>query len=176
MHIKDVQYLRQGRKIARLIFEIEEGELSKSYKPNKDEALPEKAAQKPKKKSSGIPTEKEISRLTVSQLKAYKQIAYKALFKLPSEIFKGHENLFYRHAWAIFEKGTTYKKASANEKAAIFVKWLYNKEFSERHLGELIDRVSAAKKVGQSTAPRMSDGASINDIFTKRAEHLKGKN
>lgn len=186
LHIKDVQYLRNGRKIAHLVFEIEEGHLlSKDFMEDIVHALPEKVSKKPKKKSSGIPTEKEISRLAVSQLQAYdfliskkcyEQIAYKAIFKLPAEIFKGHENLFYRHAWAIFEKGTSYKKASANEKAAIFVKWLYNKEFAERHLGDLIDSVSRARKVQQPTARRMGDGASMSDIFTKSANQLKGGN
>lgn len=177
LHIKDVQYHREGRKIARLVFEIEEGEISKNYKEGRVGALPKKVSPPSKKTTSTIPTGKELQQLSSSQLgayrflvskKCYEQIAYKAVFELPSEIFKNYEHLFYKNAWTIFEKGTTRKNAPANEKAAIFVKWLYNKEFAERHLGELIDKVSAAKKTMQSDAGRRRGEASLNDLFGKR--------
>lgn len=182
LHIRNIEYMREGRKIARLVFEIEEGSVSKSIQAITALPAPEKSKVTKPKRVSGIPTDKEIQRLSESQLFAYdflvskkcfEQIAYKAVFNLPAEIFKGHEQHFYKHAWAIFEKGTIYKKKPEEEKAAIFVKWIYNKEFEERHLGELIDRVTAAKMSKQPYSPRTGDVTSINDIFSQRVDHLK---
>ena len=154
--IKNYELIKTGRKVSHIDFFLQDGILINGKKADMPELnfeeKPKPIPAKTKKRKSD-PTKKEINKLTFSQLKAFDflvskkcfgSVAYKAIFEMPTIEFIGWEDVFLKLAWEIFNKGTKYRKPES--KAGAFVKWWQNGEFKDRHLGELIDKVSGVKK------------------------------
>ncbi len=143
LEIKDLEYIKQGKKITHLVFHLEDGELAKARK-KKDQ----------KKLTDFIPNEADIKKLSYSQKIAYDflceqnckaGIVYRQIIqKMPSSEYLGWEDVFIEKAWNRFEQLT--KHTNPNYKAGAFIKWWQSGEFRDTLFSEIMESVITEKK------------------------------
>jgi len=164
IEISDVQYQRTGRKITHIEFSLQDSKLDKNYLEISDQTEidfnPSNSISHPKQ-ADFVPSDKDIAKLTWSQLFAYdylverkckEGIVFKQIIqKVPSSEYIGWEDVFVKKAWERFEKVTKYKRASS--KAGAFIKWWQNGEFKNRLFSEIMEEVVLVKK-GKSEEER----------------------